>query len=189
MNLAACIHSFIDRVRVGEVEIYNEFSLQHELGIHLREALAGCKVQFERNVSHFGLSRTDFVKREIDISVTSKTGDRLAAIELKYPRNGQVPEAMYGFCKDISFLEQLRSAGFRSAYFLAFADDKLFYTGAHDGIYGYFRGRLPLTGLIAKPTGAKDTTVQILGSYRAEWKVVVGDTQFCLLPVGPSASA
>lgn len=45
------IGSFAERIGRGEIEIYNEFSLQHELGIYLRNAIAGKQVQFERNVS------------------------------------------------------------------------------------------------------------------------------------------
>ncbi len=30
-----------------------------------------------------------------------------AVVELKFPRNGQHPEQMYSFCKDIVFAEQL----------------------------------------------------------------------------------
>ena len=183
MKLADHIHAFSEDIRRGSVEIYNEFSLQHELGFYLRTRLAGCKVQFERNVSHFKLAKTDFVKREIDISVLSATGERLSAIELKYPRNGQVPESLYSFCKDIAFLEQLVLAGFRSAYFLAVADDKLFYSGASEGIYGLFRNGVPITGTISKPTGAKNTTVSILGSYTASWLPIAGNTKFCIVEI------
>lgn len=53
MDLDRQIADFAQAVGRGEIEIYNEFSLQHELGIFLRASLPGCKVQFERNVSHF----------------------------------------------------------------------------------------------------------------------------------------
>ena len=102
---------FADNVRLGKIEIYNEFSLQHELGIFLRNRLSRYKIQFERNVSYFGFNKNDYVKREIDISVCNPDKNLLyAAIELKYPRNGQYPEQMYSFCKDISFVEQLKAS-------------------------------------------------------------------------------
>ena len=63
------------------------------------------------------------------------------AIELKYPRNGQHPEQMFSFCKDITFAEELVEAGSRHAAVIIFADDPLFYRGRSNGIYGYFRGR------------------------------------------------
>jgi hypothetical protein len=158
--------------------------LQHELGLFLRTQLADCKIQFERNVSHFKLKKSNFEKKEIDIAVTSSAGDRLSVLELKYPRNGQVPESMFGFCKDIAFLEQLVSTGFQSAYFLAVADDKLFYSGGSEGIYGLFRSGTPITGTITKPTGAKDSKVTINGSYTASWLPLSGSTKFCLVQVG-----
>lgn len=185
MDLDQQIKDFAQAVGERSIEIYNEFSLQHELGIFLRAQLQGCKVQFERNVSHFNLAKTNFEKREIDIAVTSPAGERLSALELKYPRNGQVPESMFSFCKDIAFLEQLVLAGFRSAYFLAVADHKHFYAGASTGIYGLFRNGTPITGTITKPTGAKDSTVTITGSYSASWVPVLGDTKFCLVRVLP----
>lgn len=136
--------------------MYNEFSLQHELGIYLRSALPDMRVQFERNVSFFFSDKTRFTKREIDISTFSPADKRLAfAIELKYPRNGQHPEQMFSFCKDIAFAEELVAAGFPRSAFVVFADDHLFYRGPTEGIYGFFRGAKPIHGRIQKPTGKK----------------------------------
>lgn len=185
MQLERQIEDFVKAVGSGAVEIYNEFSLQHELGLFLRNQLRDCKIQFERNVSHFKLQKSSLEKKEIDIAVTSAaTGERLSAIELKYPRNGQVPESMFSFCKDIAFLEQLVYSGFQSAYFLALADDPLFYSGNCSGIYGHFRGGNPITGKITKPTGSKDKELSITGSYSASWLPVSGNTKFCLVRVG-----
>lgn len=186
MNLENYITDFARVVGEGSIEIYNEFILQHELGIFLRSKLAGCKIQFERNVSHFKLTKTDFEKREIDIAVTSIAGERLSALELKYPRNGQVPESMFSFCKDIAFLEQLVQSGFQSAYFLAVVDHKRFYSGVSTGIYGHFRGGMPITGTIVKPTGLKDSVVTISGCYTATWVPVLGNSKFCLVCIAPS---
>lgn len=184
MNLDQQIEDFSRSIGSGAIEIYNEFSLQHELGLFLRNQLSDCKIQFERNVSHFKLQKSAFEKKEIDISVTSAvTGDYLSAIELKYPRNGQVPESMFSFCKDIAFLEQLVSSGFQSAYFFAMADDPLFYSGNCSGIYGLFRGGHPITGKIIKPTGSRDKEISIVGSYTASWFPVSGNTRFCLVRV------
>lgn len=94
------------------VEVYNEFSLQHELGIYLRNKLPDYKVQFERNAKYFDIH--DTIKHEIDIVVFN---DREKyAIELKYPLNGQYPEQMYSFIKDIKFMEELKKAGFDSTF-------------------------------------------------------------------------
>jgi hypothetical protein len=48
MELDGHIMGFAQAVGSGTVEIYNEFSLQHELGVYLRNNLENCKVQFER---------------------------------------------------------------------------------------------------------------------------------------------
>jgi hypothetical protein len=120
--------SFAKAVAVGEVDVYNEFSLQHELGFLLRNRLHPETVQFERRVDFFGFSRKNFIKKEIDIAVFSPDRSILRyAIELKYPRNGQYPEQMYNFCRDIVFIEQLRQAGFQRTFLVIFADDPRFY--------------------------------------------------------------
>lgn len=184
MELDSHIMGFAQAVGSGTVEIYNEFSL-HELGAYLRNNLKSCKVQFERNVSHFNLANSDFEKKEIDIAITSiSSGDRLSAIELKYPRNGQVPESMFSFCRDIAFLEQLVTSGFQSAYFLAVADDRLFYSGKDSGIYGLFRSGRTITGKITKPTGAKNKEINLKGSYNARWLPISEDRRFFFVRIG-----
>ena len=166
------IAEFAADVGAGRIEIYNEFSLQHELGIYLRSSLEGKKVQFERNVSFFGLEKAGFEKREIDVSVFGTRNSPETAIELKYPRNGQHPEQMFSFCKDVRFAEQLKRAGFQKAFVVIFAEDPLFYQGNTNGIYGFFRGGRDLTGVVQKPTGARNSRVQLEGNYSVRWNMV-----------------
>ena len=123
--IEALLHEFMLQVGKEQIEIYNEFSLQHELGIFLRERLQGYKVQFERNTKYFGL--TDLVKHEIDIVVYDDV--RKYAVELKYPLNGQHPEQMFSFVKDICFMEQLKMKGFEKTYCMTVVKDKKFYSG------------------------------------------------------------
>ena len=164
--IEALLHEFMLQVGKEQIEIYNEFSLQHELGIFLRERLPGYKVQFERNTKYFGL--TDLVKHEIDIVVYDDV--RKYAVELKYPLNGQHPEQMFSFVKDICFMEQLKMKGFEKTYCMTVVKDKKFYSGTKkDGIYAYFRDRKPITGIITKPTGAKDERITIEREYSIEW--------------------
>jgi hypothetical protein len=178
---------FSRMVAGGQIDIYNEFSLQHEFGLFLRKAQQDSKVQFERNVSFFFDQRcpsVPFHKAEMDVAVFSPDKTELHyAIEFKYPRNGQYPAQMYSFCKDIAFAEQLKAAGFRNAYFIAFADDRLFYEGAADGIYGYFRGGTPLSGRIQKPIGEKPEWVDIAGRYDITWEPVSGSLKYMLVAV------
>lgn len=181
-TLNSVIPAFITAVASGELEVYNEFSLQHELGIFLRNSLPALKVQFERNVGFFFGDKSRFTKREIDISSFSAIGKSLAfAIELKFPRNGQHPEQMFSFCKDIAFVEELMIAGFPRSALIIFADDPLFYRGSSDGIYGFFRGGRPIHGRIQKPTGKKDDVVTIQGTYVVEWHTIIGPLKFAII--------
>lgn len=158
---------FADLIQSENIEIYNEFSLQHELGIFLRGELKEYKVQFERNAKYFGI--TDSIKHEIDIAVFDE--NKRYAIELKYPLNGQHPEQMFAFIKDIKFMEQLKEKGFDRTYCLTMVEDKNFYSGAkRDGIYSYFRDGNEITGVITKPTGKRDETICVNGKYHIDWK-------------------
>jgi len=185
MEVLTAIHQFLISVGNNDVEIYNEFSFQHELGLFLRQHITDHKIQFERNVSHFGFDKANFVKKEIDIAVFKDPDtQRSSVIELKFPRNGQVPETMFSFCKDISFLEQLVNAGFDSGYFVALADDKNFYSGDKvGGIYGLFRDEQEITGTIVKPTGDKDTSVTINNTYIAKWFSVTEKIKCCIIEI------
>lgn len=94
-------------IRDNEFEIYNEFSLQHELGIYFRGVLnKNYKVQFERNVSYFNISKT--IKKEMDIVIFNHDKSEKYYIELKYLINGQIPKQTFKICKDLKFLEQIK---------------------------------------------------------------------------------
>jgi hypothetical protein len=177
--------SFFSDVAKGTVEIYNEFSLQHEFGLYLRTTVSTAfKTQFERPVSFFGLHRSNFVKKEIDISVFSPDQPEKYAIELKYPRNGQHPEQMFKACQDICFLEQLRQNGFVKCCFIIVADDHLFYShGEQTGIYKFFRAGVPIHGHIQKPTGAKDDTVEIIGNYPVVWNGIDKNRKYAVVEI------
>lgn len=171
--------NFKQLVATNAIDIYNEYSLQHEFGIFLREnTQADChqKIQFERNISFFHGDPRLFEKKEIDLVSYSNHGNNKQlhyAIEFKFPKNGQYPEQMFSFCKDIAFLEQLKDAGFEHVYFIAFVDDPLFYRGSrHDGIYQFFRANIPLQGNIPSPTGRRRENIDIRGSHLIEWEVV-----------------
>lgn len=182
MNIKSEIRRFIQNIAENKVEIYNEFSLQHELGCFLRKQQKTFKVQFERNISFFGIPKDGLVKREIDISMYSDNPRQLrSVIELKFPRNGQYPEQMFSFCKDIAFIEQLKEAGFKETYLLILADDHNFYDGKVTGIYKYFRNKDVLHGKIIKPTGKKDSAVNIRGSYAVEWTPITGSLKYALI--------
>ncbi len=198
------IKQFVEQVKSGEVEVYNEFSLQHELGIFLRERLNPQKaddkmVQFERNVCFFEQNKDHFIKKEMDICIFKKPKEKpyknvdpkktyCEAIELKFPHNGQYPEQMFSFCKDIQFLEELLKAGFKKAYLVIFANERPFYSGncvSNKGnkIYSYFRGdcKEPLTGRIKKPTGKKDQELHLEGTYQVEWHDITEKLKYAII--------
>ena len=161
------LYKFMSLVENRQIDIYNEFSFQHEMGIYLRSKLDGYKVQFERNTKHFDISGT--VKHEIDIVVFND--NEKYAIELKYPLNGQYPEQMYSFAKDIAFMEELIERGFDGAYCVTLVNDKNFYSGKKtDGIYSYFRTNAMLGGNIEKPTGKSEETIELKKSYSIKWE-------------------
>lgn len=171
MAVAELVDEFFADVSKGEIEIYNEPSLQYELGCYLRNSARQYKVQFERPVSFFGLGKERLAKKEIDIAAFTPDHQDRVAIEVKYPRNGQYPEQMFKFCQDIEFLEQLTDRGFEEGHFVVAVDDPLFWEGpSATGIYGPFRGRQTLTGTITKPTGKRDEMVKLCGSYGIDWR-------------------
>ena len=100
------IEKFI-KEKINTEYIYNEFSLQFELGIFLRNN--GFNVYFEKNVmAEFGKEYSkDFIKKEMDLYVIGKDNEKYA-IELKYPTNGAYPKRMFQFLADIQFMESVK---------------------------------------------------------------------------------
>ena len=176
------IAEFAGKIAAGDIEIYNEFSLQHELGIYLRCKLPAKKIQFERNVSFFKLDKTDFIKKEIDIVVYSDKNAPDAAIELKYPQH-EVPDQMLSFCQDVQFAEELKAVKFKETYAIIFTEDHLFYSGKSHGIYAYFRGGKPLSGAIAKQTEPNEGKIEarIAGSYSITWHPVKHEMKYTFI--------
>lgn len=197
--LKQIIEKFIEKELSGLINdgyIYNEFSLQHELGIYLRKELGeNYKVQFERNIvdevkgEKEEIKQTNPKKWEMDIIIKDKNNDNAkCAIELKFPRNGQYPEQMFSFVKDIYFSEWLKRSGFAETYCVTLVDDDKFYeqpSGAsrsNNEIYSYFRNKqikLPMT--IRKPTGKDEQkeNIELSKEYSFKWeKIKNADEKF-----------
>ncbi len=183
LNLSPHIDEFFRAIAAGRVEVYNEFSLQHEIGTWLRAALPPeYRVQFERPASYFGVDEA-LNKKEIDIAVFAPATGERHAMELKFPRNGAYPKRMFAACDDLCFLERLCAAGFSGGWFLMLADDPLFRTGpATDGIYRFFRGGEPLHGRIDPPVGPGGPPVILAGRYTLEWRQA-GEFAYLAVPV------
>lgn len=185
LELKSIINDFFKFAENNGVEIYNEFSLQHEMGIYLRSALPKYKVQFERNVSFF-TSDNQTIKKEIDISIFDQGKKEKYAIELKCPLNGQHPEQMYSFAKDIKFIEELVDRGFTRAACVALVSDRPFYEGkTNTGIYKYFRSEYAVYRDIYKPTGARkqEEYITLSDRYEFEWQDFNAKSKFYVIEI------
>lgn len=114
---------------IKEGKIYNEFSLQHELGEFLKmkfkndlnySEFKDFKVQYERNVKDFGADekadKKKFIKKEMDIAIFKnfeKKSEKYA-IELKFPTNRTPDTRMPHFLEDIQFMETVKELGFKT---------------------------------------------------------------------------
>jgi len=177
-SLKNLLIEFMSSDVICEENIYNEFSLQHELGVFLRETLQdeGYKVKFEKSAGE-GL-----VKKEMDLSIVDGSGKYKFAIELKFPINGAFPEQMRHFVEDIKFMEQVKPLlGCTKTYCLCLVNDGRMGEGFHvpkrknDGIYQYFRGDnlKHIHGSIPDAYGS----FVIKGEYQVKWTQVC-DTKF-----------
>lgn len=169
-DLSIYISDFFSYAYGKKIELYNEYSLQHELGIFLRNKCPNYSVQFERNTNFFGI-KTVTVKQEIDIAVFDK--NEKFAIELKFPRNGAYPRRMFQFVEDICFIEQLKLNGFTGGCAVSLVDNMNFCTKQGlktKGVYSYFRNKESITGVINNPLQNNGPTRLIVnGSYKAIW--------------------
>lgn len=169
-DLSIYISDFFSYAYSQKIELYNEYSLQHELGIFLRNKCPNYSVQFERNTNFFGI-KTATVKQEIDIAVFDK--NEKFAIELKFPCNGAYPRRMFQFVEDICFIEQLKLNGLTGGCAVSLVDNMNFCTKQGlktKGVYSYFRNKEPITGVINNPLQNNGPTRLIVnGSYKAIW--------------------
>ena len=177
MDIYNLIPEFVGLISNNQIEIYNEASIQYELAIFLRQKLPNYKIQLERNITFFGLNKNEFKKKEIDIVIFDKEKKEKLAIEIKFPTNGQYPEQMFSFVKDIKFLEELKEKRFETRLVIAFANDQNFWNpkGKEGTIYYFFRKIGKLYGEIQKPTGKKDETVSLKNSYEIYWENIPQD--------------
>jgi hypothetical protein len=185
LDLKKLVDDFFFYTQSNNIEIYNEFSLQHELGVFLREKLKEHQIQFERNVSYFTWDNNT-IKKEIDITIFNEDKSEKYAIELKHPLNGQYPEQMYSFVKDIKFVEELKDRGFNKTAAVALVSDKPFYEGRNnEGIYKYFREEYAVYGQIFKPTGSlkgKDF-ITLKGRYDFSWRPVYNKSRYYIIEI------
>ena len=117
MNITHLIIEFVDLIKRNDIEIYNEAALQCELVIFLRKKYPDYKIQLERNISYFNLKKSDFEKKEIDITIFKDKNNikEIFVIELKSiidPKKAR-PATVFYWIKDLRFLEQLKHKGMK----------------------------------------------------------------------------
>ena len=159
-------------------KIYNEFSLQHELGLYLRndKEFENSIILFEKNVKSFADDFASWVKHEIDIVIVNKI------------TNDKYPEQMFQFIKDIQFVEQLKThARFQATFCLSLVNDPCFYSSTgrgnkgldcDNGVYRYFRNSETIKAEIPPPINHKNrsaTSLCLQGEYSVEWKCLEGN--------------
>lgn len=170
-----------------DYKIYNEFSLQHELGIYLREKLGeNYRVLFEKNICYIPQTVTneDWCKKEIDITVVKKSGIKWIpsfAIELKFPQNRAYPRRMFQFIEDMQFMEQVKDyCNFETTYCIALVHDIKFYSDKDGkleniGIYSYFRKQntIPANEEIPCPINdGKPESITLTREHKISWKKI-----------------
>ncbi len=185
MDIQSIVNEFIENIKNNKIDLYNEAGIQYELAIFLRSRLKNYKIQLERNISYFGLNKNKFEKKEIDVIIFSVDKKEKLAIEIKFPSNGQYPEQIFSFCKDIKFLEQLKDCGFENNLFLVFTNQRNFWSnkGKEGTIYYKFRNKKVLDGIITKPTGSKDEVIELVGKYNIEWKNIDDNVKFFIVRI------
>ena len=69
LDLKKLVSKLFSYAEIEKIEVYNEFSFQHELGIFLRKELDSYIIQFERNVSYFSIGSKTSKKKLISLSL------------------------------------------------------------------------------------------------------------------------
>ena len=130
--------------------IYNEFSLQHELGIFLKQNMDGyIQVFFEKNVyekiEDEYKAENYWVKKEVDLIVLKYKDKECTQVEQKYAielkfkkgKNARTPENMFDFLRDIRFMEQIQEyKKFDKSFVFIIVDAEKYYynQGNHNDI-------------------------------------------------------
>ena len=179
------LEDFSELIKNGTIEIYNEFSLKHELGNYLSKKLPeNYKIQFDRSVSDFEVEGGETTKNKMDLVIFNSNKNFKYCIAIKYPINKQIPLAMYNIIKDFKLLEQLIDHNFIKCYQIALIDDEEFINGvAKDGIYEYFRTDTPIHGEILKPTGRNNEKINIKGHYQMYWQSLEDNRKISIVEV------
>lgn len=191
--MQSLISSFFVKAPDSCGPIYNERSLQLELGYYFRSNHA--QVEFERPFNVTPLKGST-CRQKTNLDLLIGRSGRTTAIELKVPLNGRHPETLYDFCNDIAFVEGIVRGGLADeGLCILMTNDRVFWNDSGRGseIHHLFRrkGSL-LTGAVKKPTGSADTTIVVSGLYSPadKWSAVrdarlMKDARYLVIEVTP----
>lgn len=175
------INNFFREIQLNQIELYSEFGLQHELAIFLRNNFNDLTIKLEYPTTRIFRPTPDFIKKEIDIYITTQAGQRYV-VELKMPKdNGGIPEAMYHAIEDVKFLEQLRQANIDGCYSILATSCNAFWDAprAKAGIYHYFNDQVAIQSIEIDqlPTFLqKEENIQLANIYQANWQNYIDST-------------
>lgn len=180
--------------------IYNEISLQHELGKFLEKELGeDYKVFYEKSMYNHNEKTEEWVKKEADLVIIRKDQKEKYAIELKFSKgeNARTPETLFDYIKDIRFMEVVKAKkGYTNVYNFMIANSQKYYKYELNNekdkkydIYKMFRIK-PKDGeqkrkfnilqkpegmeKYCKPTGKDGEKKFVLNNeYKGEWKILI----------------
>lgn len=102
---------------------------------------------------------------------------------MKFPQRiqGQVPDRIYSFTEDISFLEQLMKEGFNECISLVISDNHLFWIekGSNE-TYNKFRLQKRIYGSFHS-TGKSKKSVEVKGNYEIKWIDLISNYKYFIL--------
>lgn len=136
------INQFFESITDSPIELYSEFGLQHELAIFLRSNFEDLTVRLEYPTSRIFNPLPELVKKEIDLYVTNRQGEKFI-IEIKMPKNDSgIPNQMYEAVRDIKFLEQMKHNHMNGCFAILMTSHSSFWQApqANAGIYQFFNG-------------------------------------------------
>ncbi len=175
------INDFFREIQLNRIELYSEFGFQHELAIFLRNNFNDLTIKLEYPTTRIFRPTPNFIKKEIDIYITTQAGQRYV-VELKMPKdNGGTPKAMYHAIEDVKFLEQLRQANIDGCYSILVTSCNAFWDAprADAGIYGYFNNQVAIQSIDIHqlPTFLQNKgNIQLANIYQANWQDYIDST-------------
>jgi hypothetical protein len=173
------ITHFFQSINKQPIEFYSEAGLQHELALFLRNNYPDFTVRLEYPTTRIYKPTPSFVKKEIDIYITTKSGKKYV-IELKMPKeSGGTPKEMYHAIEDVKFLEQLRHHNMDGCYAILITKHVAFWQAkrADSQMYKIFNGETVNFQTLRKeefPTFLKNSSeIQLSQTYQAKWNDIV----------------